>query len=73
MIYFSTRSDCPNRAKLATMTKQEAATWAARASTNCMEVSRLAEIETYFNLTRAEANALHSAAVTALVDARVSA
>ncbi|WP_172373360.1 hypothetical protein [Mesorhizobium sp. NZP2234] len=55
------------------MTKQEAATWAARASTNCMEVSRLAEIETYFNLTRAEANALHSAAVTALVDARVSA
>ncbi|ESZ63768.1 hypothetical protein NL532_00020 [Mesorhizobium sp. C120A] len=73
MIYFPTRSDCPNRAKLATMSVAEAATWAARASTHCMEVSRLAEVETFYNLTRAEAAAAHAAAVTALVEARVSA
>ncbi|MES0108378.1 hypothetical protein [Mesorhizobium sp. M0013] len=73
MIYFSHPAACPNRAALAKMTKAEAAAWAARASTHCMEVSRLAEIETFYNLTRAETDALHAAAVTALVDARVSA
>lgn len=73
MIYYSSKSGCPNRAKLATMTAAEAATWAASASTNCMEVSRLAEMETFFNLTRAEANALHHAAVDALFAARLTA
>ncbi|MER9003315.1 hypothetical protein NKI15_06760 [Mesorhizobium sp. M0862] len=73
MIYFSHPAACPNRAALAKMTKGEAAAWAARASTHCMEVSRLAEIETFFSLSRAETNALHAAAVTALVASKVSA
>ncbi|MER9506021.1 hypothetical protein [Mesorhizobium sp. M0579] len=73
MIYFSSPAACPNRAKLGTMTPAEAATWAACASTHCMEVSRLAEVETYYKLTRAATDALHAAAVRALVDARVSA
>ncbi|MBZ9847203.1 hypothetical protein LB565_04270 [Mesorhizobium sp. CA14] len=70
MHYFSSRSACPNHAKLATMTKEAAADWAASASTECSEVSRLAEMETFFNLTRAETNALHRAAVDARVAAR---
>lgn len=63
MIYYPSIASCPNRKALATMTKEQAADWAAKASTNCMEVSRLAEIETFFAIDRAEANKLHSAAI----------
>jgi uncharacterized protein YcaQ len=65
MHYFPTKTSCPNRNMLATMTKEQAADWASRAVSDCMEVSRLAEIETFFNLSRAETNALHAAAIDA--------
>lgn len=54
MEYYSSRAACPNRAKLAAMSAADAVKWAASAPTHCSEVSREAEVQAFFGLTRAE-------------------
>jgi len=63
MIYFPTPQSCPNRKYLETVTPDEAAMWAAKASTHCTEVSRLAQIETFYSLPRKEVEYLHYVAL----------
>jgi len=63
MIYYPTKASCPNGKALASMTKEQAVWWAMRSPSHCTEVSRLAEIRTYFGLSSDEVKALHDAAL----------
>lgn len=54
MIYFRCAADCPDRVDLALMTREETAAWAARASSHATEVSRRAQVQAFYGLTRAQ-------------------
>ena len=60
-ILYRSPTDCPNRAQLATMTMQEASGWCMTASTHCAEISRRAEVMTYFGLTPTQERELYEA------------
>ena len=66
MIYYQTPRDCPNRALLETMTREEAAMWAAKAPSHVSEVSRRAEVSTFFGMSRAEEDVLFRVAAARL-------
>lgn len=51
MIYYRSPADCPNRDKLARMTLDLAADWAVKSMSHCTEISRRAEIMTFYCLT----------------------
>lgn len=61
MIYFTGPNDCPNRAKLAKMTAQEACGWSMEASTHVMEISRRAEVQAFYGLTPRQEQNLYEA------------
>lgn len=66
MEYYRTSADCPNRDKLAKMTLQQAAIWAVRSVSHCTEISRRAQIQTFYRLTADEERQAFQAALDSL-------
>lgn len=66
MIHYPTPRDCPNRALLETMTREDAAMWAAKAPSHVSEVSRRAEVIAFFGMSREEEDMLFRVAAARL-------